>query len=317
MKKIKVGIIGLGNIGLKRYAELKKFKNVKIIVICDKKKIQSPKNVIFLRNWRSIINYELDLVIVSAPTKISEKIAYNLSGKFNLLVEKPLSQNISFAKKIISRSIKSKKIFKVGYNLRFDVGIKKAESIFRSGKIGKIYYSKITYANGASKTNTNKVGSLLDMGSHALNLFNFFFKTINIKKISKIDQKNEFLNKTKIDNSFSIFKIKEINCFLHHGFCTWKNNFEFDIYGSRGFLKVLSLPKWGDQQVVYGRRTFPSGVPVIKKWIFKKDKSWANELSYVIDKIRKKTKNLKNNYEALQTLAMINKIKNLNVQFNK
>ena len=311
MKKIKVGIIGLGNIGLKRYTELKKLKNVKIILICDKKKIQIQKSLIFLKNWRKIINYECDLVIISVPTKVSEKIAYSLSGKFNLLVEKPLSENISLVKKIISRSIKSKKIFKVGYNLRFDEGIQKAESIYRSGKIGKIYYSKITYANGASRTNTNKVGSLLDMGSHALNLFNFFFKTINIKKINKIDQKNEFLNKTKIDNSFTIFKIKKINCFLHHGFCTWKNQFEFDIYGSKGFLKVLSLPKWGKQEVIYGRRTFPSGVPVIKKWIFNKDKSWANELNYVIGKIRKKTKNIRNNYEALQTLAMINQIKKL------
>jgi predicted dehydrogenase len=311
MKKIKVGIIGLGNIGLKRYTELKKLKNVKIILICDKKKIQIQKSLIFLQNWRKIINYECDLVIISVPTKVSEKIAYSLSGKFNLLVEKPLSENISLVKKIISRSIKSKKIFKVGYNLRFDEGIQKAESIYRSGKIGKIYYSKITYANGASRTNTNKVGSLLDMGSHALNLFNFFFKTINIKKISKIDQKNEFLNKTKIDNSFTIFKIKKINCFLHHGFCTWKNQFEFDIYGSKGFLKVLSLPKWGKQEVIYGRRTFPSGVPVIKKWIFNEDKSWANELNYVIGEIRKKTKNIRNNYEALQTLAMINQIKKL------
>jgi len=311
MKKIKVGIIGLGNIGLKRYTELKKLKNVKIILICDKKKIQIQKSLIFLQNWRKIINYECDLVIISVPTKVSEKIAYSLSGKFNLLVEKPLSENISLVKKIISRSIKSKKIFKVGYNLRFDEGIQKAESIYRSGKIGKIYYSKITYANGTSRTNTNKVGSLLDMGSHALNLFNFFFKTINIKKISKIDQKNEFLNKTKIDNSFTIFKIKKINCFLHHGFCTWKNQFEFDIYGSKGFLKVLSLPKWGKQEVIYGRRTFPSGVPVIKKWIFNEDKSWANELNYVIGEIRKKTKNIRNNYEALQTLAMINQIKKL------
>ena len=54
----------------------------------------------------------------------------------------------------------------------------------------------------AVKTNTNKVGSILDMASHSINLIEYFFKNKKIKlNYSKI-QKNEFLNKTKVDNGF-------------------------------------------------------------------------------------------------------------------
>ena len=37
MKKINIGIIGFGKIGKIRYAQLKKFKNVKVVTVFDQK----------------------------------------------------------------------------------------------------------------------------------------------------------------------------------------------------------------------------------------------------------------------------------------
>ena len=96
------------------------------------------------------------------------------------MVEKPLSRNANFIKKLVNIQNKKKKLIKTGYNLRFDDGVLLAK-IFDSKKLGKIYYVKNTYANGAAKTNTNKVGSILDMASHSINLIEYFFKNKKIK----------------------------------------------------------------------------------------------------------------------------------------
>ena len=32
---------------------------------------------------------------------------------------------------------------------------------------------------------------------------------------------------------------------MQFGFCSWKNTFELELVGSKGYIKVDGLPKWG------------------------------------------------------------------------
>tara|TARA_Y100000590_G_C15729069_1_gene1016343 strand:+ start:2314 stop:3267 length:954 start_codon:yes stop_codon:yes gene_type:complete len=317
MKKFKIGIIGFGNIGKKRFNVIKKLKKseIEISYICDNKKnIKKLKKIKLIKNWEDAKNFDVDLVIISTPTNISEKIAKRFSGKFNMLIEKPITTNLKLIKRITSNSFKNKKILKTGYNLRFDEGLLKVKKILNQRKIGKIYYLKITYANGAAKTNTNRVGSLVDMGAHSINLIQWFFHNSKINIKNNIGQKNEFYNKKKIDNGFITLEINKIICFLHHGFCSWKNQFNLEISGSKGYVNVSSLSKWGNQIVSFGLRKYPSGFPKIKSWEYKKDDSWRRETIYVINSILNNKDNIKKiNLEGKQTLEVVNKLKNLNV----
>ena len=157
---IKIGIIGFGNIGKKRFKALlkiSKFKT-KVIYVVDKIKPKKlPKEINFYKNWKDILSIKVDLILLATPTTQTKIIANHLCDKFNILVEKPLSNFHSEIKKITSKSIKNHKILKVGYNLRFDDGLIKTKELLKKKIIGKIYYIKITYANGAARTNTNKV----------------------------------------------------------------------------------------------------------------------------------------------------------------
>lgn len=310
MKKvINIAIIGYGNIGKKRFDNLLKIKKFKIIIryIIDIKKPKNlSKKIIFFKDWRKIITCQIDLVIIATPTKIAEIITKELCGKFNLLIEKPITTKENLLKKIIKTSNENNKILKVGYNLRFDSGLAKAKELI--SKIGNIYYIKISYANGVAKTNTNNVGSVIDMGTHSINLIEFFINKSNIKVDRSISQKNEFQKKKKIDNGFSILKHNKILIFMHHGFCTWKNEFNLEISGSKGFVRVDSLPKWSKQTVSLGIRRYPSGIPMIKNYYFYKDVSWKSELTYVLNQLLNNKKNIKLvNNEGLNTLKIINK----------
>jgi len=311
-KTFKVGIIGFGNIGKKRYLALKKIKKFKIdiVYIVDKHKSKNLSNKVpFFKNWKDIFTIDVDLIIVSTPTKQSKIIVNKLCEKFNILVEKPLSNNVNEISRYIKRANKFKKLLKVGYNLRYDDGLVKTKDFLNKGLIGKIYYLKISYANGAAKTNTNQVGSLLDMGTHSIDLLTWLTNVDYFKIMKSISQKNEFLNKTKVDNGFILLKAKNIQTFIHHGFCTWKNVFDLEIIGSKGLIRINSLSKWNNQSVTLGIRKYPDGKPKLKEWFFKEDNSWKNELLFVFKQIIKKNKNYtKINEESINTIKIIKKI---------
>jgi len=312
-KNFKIGIIGFGNIGKKRFSSILKIKNynIEVVYIVDNvlKKDKIFKRIDFFRNWEKAKTIDVDLIIVATPTKISEKIVKEFSGKFNLLVEKPITTKPKLMSYILNRANKNKLLLKTGYNLRFDDGLQAAKNIINKNKIGKIYYCKITYANGATKTNSNQVGSLLDMGSHSLNLLQWFFESSKIIPSYNAFQSNEFMNKSKVDNGFVFLKINKIICIMHHGFCTWKNKFNLEISGSKGYIAVNSLSKWGDQKVNLGLRKYPSGIPLIKEWSFSYDNSWKNELLFVIKKIVSRDFDYDSvNKEGYNTLKLIKKI---------
>ena len=86
----------------------------------------------------------------------------------------------------------------------------------------------------------------------------------------------------------------------------WKNEFSLEISGKNGFLKVCSLPKWGKQTLIYGKRVYPSGIPIIKNYYYTKDNSWYNEWIHFKNLI--KNNDLKDNYEGLHNMKLINKI---------
>lgn len=308
---VKIGLIGFGNIGKKRFNALQKIskKKYQLNFICDKKKIiLKNKKIKIYNDWKKAILYnDVDLLLICTPTIITEKILKAVIGNYHLLVEKPISTNIKLIKKLTNISLKKNKIIKTGYNLRFDKGLNYVKKLIETKYLGKIYHIKISYVNGTTLTNTNAVGSLLDMGAHSINLIDWYFG-LNIKTKNLMFQKNEFLKKSKVDNGFISLKSKNIMVFIHHGFCNWKNNFDLEIVGKKGFIHVSSLPKWGIQKVILGKRKYPSGVPKLFTKYFKYDLSWENELKFLIKNLNKKNKYLTITTEELKTQEIIKRI---------
>ena len=308
MSKILVGIIGFGNIGKKRLDSIYKLnKLAEVKVICEKKKVKEKfKKITVINDVRKIENYNLDLLIICTPTDISKKIYSQFVGKYHLLVEKPITLNSNDLLKNIKRSTNKRKLIKAGYNLKYDSGLNCIKKKLNSNFIGKIYYCKISYANGTAKSNSNNVGSIFDMASHSINLLMWLFNLKELKIINSSNQKNEF-SKNNFDNGFAILQAKDVLINLHHGFCNWKNTFSLEIYGEKGSLKAHSLPKWGNQTLFYEKRALPSGNPKVKIKNFKSDLSFKNELQSLLETIRN-IRNKKNdiikeiNYESYYTL---------------
>lgn len=310
-KELSVGFIGYGNMALKRLKAINSLKKYKINIeyIIDKK-IKQNKSKNHFKNWSKIPNIKIDLLIISIQTNEVKRIPFSLlKSSKSLLIEKPVSKNLNFFNKLKSFCSKNKILLKTGYNLRFDEGLKKIKKLIESKQIGKLYYVKINYSNGTAKTNNNKIGSLFDMGCHSINLLQWILETKNFKNYQKILQKNEFDNRKTDDNGFVLMKTKNIVIQMQFGFCSWKNTFELEIIGSKGYLKVDSLPKWDKQIVTLGKRKYPSGHPIIKEWQYNRDLSFVNEMKFLLANIVLNKFNKEINNEGYETLKCLQKIK--------
>ena len=70
-----------------------------MIISLKKLKVQSQ---IYKDSFEKFNFDKIDLIIISTPTVITEKIINNFIGKNNILVEKPLSRNANFIKKLVN-----------------------------------------------------------------------------------------------------------------------------------------------------------------------------------------------------------------------
>ena len=227
IKKLQIGIIGLGRWGKNILKTVLKIENINLAAVSTRNKdlfIKIPKTCKIFNNWEELINNSfLDGVIISTPTETHFKIAQKALNKgINTLVEKPLTLNLEESE--ILRSISNeKKIllmteFTQIYNPKFQ---KLQNNIYLAGNLKSITTEAGNYGPFRKKTPV-----LFDWGSHELSILISLLGSYPIKiNAQKIDERHnengdesnweilcEFKNKVKtksiIGNSKE--KIREI-----------------------------------------------------------------------------------------------------------
>ena len=87
-----------------------------------------------------------DAVIIATPNSLHEKHTIKfLMSKIPVLLEKPISDNITSAKKIIKAAKKFKTPLLIGYHRRHNSIVNTVKSIIKSGKLGRIVSANIMF----------------------------------------------------------------------------------------------------------------------------------------------------------------------------
>jgi len=283
MKKlINIVVVGCGNIGLKRVIAMKDDPSVKIKAIVE----ISPERREFLkRNFDYLVTSDfrkflyandIEAVIISTHPEAAYLIILDfLNADKHVLCEKPLGKCVEQARKVTELANKKSLILKNGFNLRHEDGLKIAANMVQGGRIGSPYFFKCTYVNGCVLVNTNKVGSLLDMGTHTIDLARWFMGEIETT-YGKL-QRYEYHIKNLDDNGFAILESQNVTGIIHFSLVRWCNAFNLEITGEKGTIYVQNLTKWGKQSLIFHRRVYPSGIPDKETIVFEEDNTWKNE----------------------------------------
>ena len=139
----RVLIVGLGSIGLKHLAVVRKcLPRVKIMALS---KSADPNNMPtgldgVLRSRLDAIGFSPDLTIIANPASVHISTAMEFA-KINshLLIEKPISDSTKEVKALISECERRQLTLQVGYNLRFSPSLQKFKNELKNSNIGSTY----------------------------------------------------------------------------------------------------------------------------------------------------------------------------------
>ena len=207
MKKVGLGIIGLGYVGKIHLAHSLKLPNINLLAVSDlsKKALKQAKNAgiekTFIGYKQLLKEPNIDAVIIALPTHLHLQCAKQAAeaGK-HIFLEKPIARNLEEAKEIVAVAQKNSVKLMMGYPLRFDKSFRELKTKIQSGILGDVEIAHATYISsgpffhrGESQIPLpvpewwfNKEltggGALIDLGSHMINLLRWYFgEMTNIK----------------------------------------------------------------------------------------------------------------------------------------
>jgi predicted dehydrogenase len=194
---IRVGVIGLGKMGLLHTCILNVLSNVQIIALCDRSSLIRKfskrlfNNVHVVKDIEGLYRLDLDVVYVTTPifshSFLAKKIYLNGIAR-NLFVEKTLASSYDEAKELCDLAQSYGGINMVGYMKRFAVTFNEAKNLLVKGKLGEVisfkgyaYSSDFVGAKKSSKVPAVRGIALRDLGSHALDLALWFFGDFQVE----------------------------------------------------------------------------------------------------------------------------------------
>ncbi|WP_075521071.1 Gfo/Idh/MocA family oxidoreductase [Candidatus Pelagibacter communis] len=144
-KKISYALIGCGEIGLSNAKAIQSSKNSNLIAVADNdinlaKDISKKYECEYTDNYKNFfLNKNIDVVFISTPHHLHMPIANEaLANKKHVIVEKPLSNNISNIDKFYSNLKKTEQKATIAFLYRFDPKINFYRKLIKDGNLGKI-----------------------------------------------------------------------------------------------------------------------------------------------------------------------------------
>lgn len=237
---IKVGVIGAGAMGsnhIRVYSELPEVELVGITDINEKiaENISKKFNVESFTNYRKLLEKNLDAVSVCTPTSLHEKISIDtINAGCHVLVEKPISDTIEGAKRIINVAEKKGVKLMVGHIERFNPVISTIKERIKDIEVISIDIIRV----GPLPPRVKDVGVITDLAAHDIDIIKYLTNS-RFQKISCFTSKN-FSKK----EDFAILSFKMENGVLAHVTTNWLTPYkmrEINVYTKEKFIKGLLI----------------------------------------------------------------------------
>lgn len=262
VQKIKWGVIGSGGIAKRRtipegiipaeHAELISVYDINAEV---NDSVAKEFNVIAVQNINELIKSDIDAVYVASPVNLHmEQVIACARGNKHVLCEKPLGLTIEQAEKMIKTCKEERVLLGTGFMMRFLAQHQAALQLIKEGKLGKPVYCRAQLScwyppiEGAWRQDpkTGGGGSLVDMGSHCIDLLEMFF--------GKVKSVGCFINNTihsyKSEDSAVVSLLFENGALgtVDTFFCIPDNSSKnvLELYGSKGSILAQGTIEQGD-----------------------------------------------------------------------
>ena len=197
MNQVKIGIIGIGNMGHTHAVNIfeGKIERLKLVAVCDidnsklnKAKDEFPGVLTFENCDELIASKTVDSIIIATPHYLHTEIAIKaFKAGLNVLTEKPAGVRASDVIKMNEAAENSGKVFGIMWNQRTNPLFKKAKELVENGTLGSMkrlvwiitnWYRTQSYYDSATWRATwsgEGGGVLLNQAPHNLDLWQWIF----------------------------------------------------------------------------------------------------------------------------------------------
>lgn len=193
MNKVRIGIIGFGRMGLTHYSIINTHPAVEMTAIADtsstmlnmiKKYLPGTK---LFEDYKDLLNSGLvDAIIVCTPSVMHYDVCKMAAEKgINVFCEKPFTTSPAQAKELADIFESKSLVNQVGYVYRFDAVFGKVKEMLDQQLIGKVVHTNVQFLSstiskmqpekGWRSKRENGGGATYEMGSHVIDLMEFFF----------------------------------------------------------------------------------------------------------------------------------------------
>lgn len=208
-------------------------------------------------------SYDAALLCIPDEAKL-ELIAYLLSNRKHLLVEKPLfADKPADLTRLKALAERNRTVCYTAYNHRFEPHFMRMKELIESGRLGRIYCVRMFYGNGTARLVRDSAwrdqgaGVLPDLGSHLLDTALFWFGRPSAP--FTMFSANRFENRAPDHVAFGSNGAPVLQ--MEVTLLSSRNHFYCDIFAEAGSAHIQSLCKWGPSTFTVRDRKLPSGRP--------------------------------------------------------
>ncbi|MFC1624021.1 Gfo/Idh/MocA family oxidoreductase [Candidatus Omnitrophota bacterium] len=188
MKKMRVGVVGLGRLGSLHAKIYSRLKNVTLVGLCDtdKKKVRLIADSLkkpWFTDYKELSKKGVDAVSIVTPTYLHHKISkFFLNNGVHVLIEKPITKTLKEARDLIALAKKRGLMIQVGHVERFNSAIQAIEKLSRKPRFIEVHRL------GPFTPRVKDVGVVLDLMIHDIDIVLGFTKS-KIRDIQAVGMK--------------------------------------------------------------------------------------------------------------------------------
>ncbi|NET32415.1 MAG: Gfo/Idh/MocA family oxidoreductase [Cyanothece sp. SIO1E1] len=168
---LKIGVIGVGNMGQHHTRVLSMLKDVELVGVSDVNverglDTASKYRVRFFEDYHDLLVH-VDAVCIAVPTRLHHAVGTAcLKAGVHVLIEKPIAASIAEAESLVNGAAESKCILQVGHIERFNPAFKELSKVLKTEELLALEAHRMSpYSNRA-----NDVSVVLDLMIHDIDL---------------------------------------------------------------------------------------------------------------------------------------------------
>ena len=169
--RIRIGVIGVGNMGQHHTRILSMLKDVELVGISDVNverglSTASKYRVRFFEDYRDLLQF-VDAVCVAVPTRLHHSVGMTcLQAGVHVLIEKPIAASIAEAESLVNAAAESQCILQVGHIERFNPAFQELSKVLKTEQLLALEAHRMSpYSDRA-----NDVSVVLDLMIHDIDL---------------------------------------------------------------------------------------------------------------------------------------------------